>query len=380
MERCNGLGLVETIYEANHEEEREEGEENSASSFRVSAATSSACSFPSSTPDLQSIVDDWSKAVGYNPDVVIQVYGDSFLLHREPMAFRSRYIRQILRTTNEASVSPPLNITVETFTEVASFCYTGAVTLTPFNLAALTAAGEVLGGGGEGSLAQRTEEYFRREIARDEEKAEDVLWSCVGILPGSGEAAVGLAARCVQVLRTAGEHCGYGWTAKLVGIPADSLERIMRSMGSLSVHDHDVLYRIADEYFETNNGRLTEEEKLRICHTIDLTKLSHHLLMQLVQNSSFPLRFILKAMLHPPPPTTTTKTTTLSDLLDRDAAARPAPAGQTISFRFIHADAGENGPASAASPEKSGVGKRRGLGRKLVEGFRRLFRRDREGK
>ncbi|XP_020594170.1 BTB/POZ domain-containing protein At3g49900-like, partial [Phalaenopsis equestris] len=119
---------------------------------------------------------------------------------------------------------------------------------------------------------------------------------------------------------------------------------------------------------QTNNGRLTEEEKLRICHTIDLTKLSHHLLMQLVQNSSFPLRFILKAMLHSHPPTTTTKTTTLSDLLDRDAAARQASnlairieslerdvaglrrhlrlseekqletesAGQTISFRFIH--------------------------------------------
>ncbi|KAH0467791.1 hypothetical protein IEQ34_002824 [Dendrobium chrysotoxum] len=428
MRRCDELGLVETIYEADHEEDEEEEEEedgntlsNPASSFTISPVTlssinlsSTPCSFPSSSPALQTIIDGWSKAVGHNCDIVIRVNGDCFFLHREPMISASRYLRRRLWKDDDVSVSPPLNITVETFAELVRFCYSGALRLTPLNLAAVTAAAALLemeDGVSEWSIARRTEEFFRREIAGDEEKAEAVLWSCVEILPGAGESAAEMAARCVQVLTEAaadGEDGGEEWIAKLTEIPADSFRMIMESMARWSVYDHDHLYRIADRYFRVNNDRLSDEEKLIICHSIDCSKLSHHLLLHLVQNSLLPLRFIFKAMLLPYPTATAARIATLGDLLHHDAAAHQASnlavrieslerdvaglrrrlrwseekrielesGGRAQSFRFLHGD-GENG--AAAAPAGRRVGKGRGLGRKLVEGFRRFFRRDKEG-
>ncbi|KAM0890628.1 hypothetical protein ACQ4PT_026913 [Festuca glaucescens] len=48
---------------------------------------------------------------------------------------------------------------------------------------------------------------------------------------------------------------------------------------------------------EPHKGRLTEEEKSRLCYNVNCGKPSHHLLMHLVQNPFLPLRFVVQAML-----------------------------------------------------------------------------------
>jgi hypothetical protein len=48
---------------------------------------------------------------------------------------------------------------------------------------------------------------------------------------------------------------------------------------------------------QNHKGKLTEEEKGRLCYNINCTKLSQHLFMHLVQNPRLPLRFVVQAML-----------------------------------------------------------------------------------
>ncbi|BAF22050.1 Os07g0587200, partial [Oryza sativa Japonica Group] len=62
-------------------------------------------------------------------------------------------------------------------------------------------------------------------------------------------------------------------------------------------HDHDLMYTIVDHYLQNHRGKLTEEEKSRVCYNVNCTKLSHHLFMHLVQNPRLPLRFVVQAML-----------------------------------------------------------------------------------
>ncbi|KAK8936718.1 BTB/POZ domain-containing protein [Platanthera zijinensis] len=326
------------------------------------------------------------------------------------MSSHSRYLRRRLTKADDVSVSPPFKITVQTFTEVARFCYGRAPTLTQSNVAAVRAAAELLEmeendrDAGEGSLIRQTEEFFREEIACDKGRAAVVLQGCVGLLPESGEPAAAMAARCVQLLTTAAEEDENvdEWRVELMAVSAESFGMIMESMARWSVHDHDHLYRIADRYFAINNERVSEEEKLRICHAIDCSKLSHHLLLHLVQNSRLPLRFIFKAMLishhHP------AAITSLRDLLHHDATARQAAnlavrieslerdvaglrrhlrwsedkraemeAGRAKSFRYR--SSGHDRSFADPRPPAAGKEKRgRGLGRKLVEGFRSMFR------
>ncbi|KAK8962774.1 BTB/POZ domain-containing protein [Platanthera guangdongensis] len=343
---------------------------------------------------------------------------------KDKMSSDSRYLRRRLTKADEVSVSPPFKITVQTFTEVARFCYGRAPTLTPSNVGAVRAAAELLEmeendrDAGEGSLIRQTEEFFRQEIACDKGRAALVLQCCVGLLPESGEPAAAMAARCVQLLTTAAEEDENvdEWIVELTAVSAESFGMIMESMARWSVHDHDHLYRIADRYFAINKERVSEEEKLRICHAIDCSKLSHHLLLHLVQNSRLPLRFIFKAMLishHHPAAFSSplssshggdSSITSLRDLLHHDATARQATnlavrieslerdvaglrrhlrwsedkraemeAGRAKSFRYR--SSGHDRSLADYRPPVAGKEKRaRGLGRKLVEGFRSLFR------
>uniref|UniRef100_A0A0A9CED3 NPH3 domain-containing protein n=1 Tax=Arundo donax TaxID=35708 RepID=A0A0A9CED3_ARUDO len=48
---------------------------------------------------------------------------------------------------------------------------------------------------------------------------------------------------------------------------------------------------------QNHKGKLTEEEKSRLCYNVNCTKLSQHLFMHLVQNPRLPLRFVVQAML-----------------------------------------------------------------------------------
>jgi hypothetical protein len=48
---------------------------------------------------------------------------------------------------------------------------------------------------------------------------------------------------------------------------------------------------------QNHKGKLTEEDKGRLCYNVNCTKLSQHLFMHLVQNPRLPLRFVVQAML-----------------------------------------------------------------------------------
>jgi hypothetical protein len=48
---------------------------------------------------------------------------------------------------------------------------------------------------------------------------------------------------------------------------------------------------------QNHRGKLTEEEKSRLCYNVNCAKLSQHVFMHLVQNSRLPLRFVVQAML-----------------------------------------------------------------------------------
>lgn len=48
---------------------------------------------------------------------------------------------------------------------------------------------------------------------------------------------------------------------------------------------------------QNHEDKLTEEEKSRLCYSVNCTKLSHSLFMHLVQNPRLPLRFVVQAML-----------------------------------------------------------------------------------
>lgn len=53
----------------------------------------------------------------------------------------------------------------------------------------------------------------------------------------------------------------------------------------------------APVFLQNHKGKLTEEDKGRLCYNVNCTKLSQHLFMHLVQNPRLPLRFVVQAML-----------------------------------------------------------------------------------
>ncbi|KAL0461853.1 UNVERIFIED_CONTAM: BTB/POZ domain-containing protein [Sesamum latifolium] len=189
----NNLGIVGTIYE-------EEDEHSSSPSSSSSTMPSLEPTTPNQT-QLKSCHD---------PDVVIHVHNSCFRLHKEALIARSAYLKRQLSEFPEITLSPPLNITAQTFSLVTDFCYGNYVAITPFNVAALRTAAELLGmtetGGtaGEESLQQKTEAYFRCAVAVNKEYAYIVLRSCFPLLP-EAETAAALVSRCIEALSVAGE-------------------------------------------------------------------------------------------------------------------------------------------------------------------------------
>ncbi|KAG5123353.1 hypothetical protein JHK82_030090 [Glycine max] len=243
-DEMRGWNQFETIYE-------EEREFSSTSSPSLSPSSSS-----SPPPSLHSIVNAWSLDSGCEPDVLICVQGTSFRLHKARLISRSSYLKRYLTGVSNLTLSPPLNITAETFAAVAEFCYSRRVHLTPSNVATVRVAAELLGMTGEENLREVTESYFERVVGID---ASMVLRSCVALLPES-ETTASLASRCIEAL----------------------------------VWEDDVscLNDVENKY-----GKLTEEQKSEICNSIDCSRLSSHTLVDCVQNPRMPLRFIVRAIL-----------------------------------------------------------------------------------
>ncbi|CAL5326147.1 unnamed protein product [Camellia sinensis] len=334
MEKLRGwkdLGVVDTIYEEDLED------------FSTSPSLSPPLSIPP-TP-LHSTVQAWSLARGCETDVLIHIDGSSFYLHKDPLAARSGYLKRQLDKLSEITLSPLLNITAETFTLVADFCYGLHVVITPFNVAALRVAAELLemtetkgcaAADGE-NLRQKTEEYFCWAVALSREYVLIVFRSCLSLLP-EAETTAALASRCVEALSLLDDGDSVmSCTEDLKRVRAEDFQIVIESMHCRLTANHDLLYRIVDLYVKEHGGELTNEQKTRICNSIDCTKLSSHLLMHAVQNPTMPLRFVVQAMFidqlntrHSLIPASdhhrhrTTTTTTLGAILQRDAALRQA--------------------------------------------------------
>ncbi|KAK9284247.1 hypothetical protein L1049_023416 [Liquidambar formosana] len=287
MRAWKDLGVVETIYEEEYED--------SSTCPSLSPSIS-----PPSTP-LHSKVEAWTLATGQKTDVLVNVQGSCFRLHKDPLTLRSDYLKRHLTEVSVITLSPPLNITAETFTLVADFCYGTHPVITPFNVAALRTAAELLemteiDDNGDENLRQVTEAYFRQAVAVNREYASIVFRSCLPLLP-EAETTACLVSRCIEALSLTDDGDGVvSGVDDFKTVCIEDFEIVADSMHRRFTRSHDLIYRIVDFYLKDHNGKVTEDQKIQICNSIDCTKLSPPLLMHAVQNPRMPLRFVVRAM------------------------------------------------------------------------------------
>ncbi|KAG9440514.1 hypothetical protein H6P81_020679 [Aristolochia fimbriata] len=294
------LGVVDTIYE---EEPEESSTDDSSSSSSSSLDTTSHHS-------LQTRVEIWSQATGLEPNVVILVQGRRFHLHKDPLIAGSGHLKRQLGLGATATV--PSAITPETFATVAASFYGHNVLITPFDVAPLRIAAELLDVAADddededdeaidiGNLKRRTEEAFRRFTEASREYAEVILQSCLATMPEAEETA-SLASRCIEALLLAstenGEDADDGWIDGVTSLSAEEFQLITDSLRRRLTVSHDSLYKIVSLYLKENNSKLPEAGKNRITAGIDCNRLSHEVLMHAVQNPHMPLRFVVQVML-----------------------------------------------------------------------------------
>lgn len=191
----------------------------------------------------------------------------------------------------------PAGLTVDSFVDAVASCYGAEAALSPGSLAAAWAAADWLELRGEDGLARRAEDYFFQEVATDHARAAAVLRACTAFLGGEAAGAgAALLVRCLETLASSGGADGR-WLDDVAALPVEEFEVAVEAMRARFAHDHDLMYTIVDHYLQNHRGKLTEEEKSRVCYNVNCTKLSHHLFMHLVQNPRLPLRFVVQAML-----------------------------------------------------------------------------------
>lgn len=138
----------------------------------------------------------------------------------------------------------------------ADFCYGAHVSLTPFNVAAVWLAAEILQmngtvGEGDENLKQIAESYFRRVLAVNGEYALIVFKSCLALLP-EAETAGSLISRCVEALYLTEDGAGIeGCLDDVLSLCAENFKIVAEAMNQ-RFSRHDVLYRIVDFYLEVN--------------------------------------------------------------------------------------------------------------------------------
>lgn len=283
------LGIVGTIYEEEDDDDDDD----------VASATPSGPS-QESTPSPIIHVSTRKPCrsfgmVNQHPDVVIHVQDSCFRLHKQVLILRSGYLKRQLSKLTEMTLNPPLNITSETFALITDFCYGSYIAITPFNVAALRTAAELLdmtevSGPRDENLQQKTEAYFCRAVSVNKEYASIVLRSCFPLHP-EAETAAALVSRCVEALSLIGEgEC----LDDVTRLRVEDLQLILESMSQRLTESHDLLYTIIDHYIK--DGTVSEDQKTRMCNYIDCSILSHRFLMHAVQNPRMPLRFVVQAM------------------------------------------------------------------------------------
>lgn len=161
---------------------------------------------------------------------------------------------------SDFTLSPPLNITAETFASIADFCYSSNVQITPSNVAAIRTATELLGmteakgGADQENLGHVTEAYFRRVVAINEEYASMVLRSCLPLLP-EAETTAFLVSRCIEALVLVNDGHRIDDVTCLEDVvamhPHDFL--VVAESMNRRFSNHDVLYKIVDLYLKVRH-------------------------------------------------------------------------------------------------------------------------------
>ncbi|GJN11180.1 hypothetical protein PR202_ga29353 [Eleusine coracana subsp. coracana] len=147
-------------------------------------------------------------------------------------------------------------------------------------------------------LARAAEDCFFQEVAMAGAGAAEVARSCAAFLGGEAAGpAAALLTRCLEAVAASGLDGGGEWLDDVAKLPVEEFLVVVEAMRARLVHDHDLLYTVVDRYLEKHKGKLTEEEKSRLCYAVNCTKLSQHVFMHLVQNPRLPLRFVVQAML-----------------------------------------------------------------------------------
>ncbi|KAJ3673123.1 hypothetical protein LUZ60_006497 [Juncus effusus] len=293
------LGVVDTIYEDDQEED--EDCSNSHSQCSSAAGSLSGRSDLSPPTTLRGIVEAWSSEKGCRPDIIVRVEDQCLRLHKDPVIFRSSYLKRQLTDSSDITIILPSGLTADAFSLAIMSCYNGEVRLTSPNLASVRAMAEWLELSNNTSsfmdLISLTEDYFFQEVSTDSSQTVEVLRSCVKLF-GGDVASIGVAifVRCVEVLAGSG-GAGDEWLNEVTALSGEEMQAVAEEMRERSLHDHDLLYRIVDHYLENHDGKLTEEDKNKLCYTITCASLSPPIFMHLVQNPRLPLRFVVQAML-----------------------------------------------------------------------------------
>ncbi|GAU26129.1 hypothetical protein TSUD_225920 [Trifolium subterraneum] len=211
------------------------------------------------------------------------------------MISKSTYLKRHLTTgITDFTLSPPLNITAETFTTVTEFCYGRKIQLKPTNVAAVITATELLGmREGDINLRDVAESFFDRIVCVE---AVTVLRSCLSLFPEVETTSL-VVSRCIETVILEKEDMDENVLDVVVEMEHRDFEMVVYSLNG-RLENHDVLYKLVDVYLKENKyGKLTDEQKTEICNSIDCTKLSPHTLVDCVQNPIMPLRFIIRAIL-----------------------------------------------------------------------------------
>ncbi|PNX92553.1 BTB/POZ domain-containing protein [Trifolium pratense] len=212
------------------------------------------------------------------------------------MISKSTYLKRHLTSgISDFTLSPPLNITAETFTTVTEFCYGRKIQLKPTNVAAVITAAELLGmKEGDINLRDVAESVFERIVCVE---AVTVLRSCLSLFP-EVETTSSIVSRCIETVILENEDMDEESVLDvIVEMEHRDFESVVYSLNG-RLENHDVLYKLVDLYLKENKyDKLTDEQKTEICNSIDCTKLSPLILVDCVQNPIMPLRFIVRAIL-----------------------------------------------------------------------------------
>ncbi|XP_020576283.1 BTB/POZ domain-containing protein At5g48800 [Phalaenopsis equestris] len=138
-------------------------------------------------------------------DIIVDVNGACFSLHKFPLISRSGRIRKLIAEHRDADILriDLLNLPggFDTFELVAKFCYDVHFEITPGNIAQLLCASEYLEMNDQyapENLALRSESYLDGVICKNLEMCVEVLQHCENLLPLADELKI--VSRCVDAI------------------------------------------------------------------------------------------------------------------------------------------------------------------------------------